>query len=102
MTIVERNTKFMVMKKVENKKAELVAAATIELLHPYKDLVLTITANSGKEFAHHKKAAKVLDCDHCLAHPYFSWERGLNEHTNGLIWQIFPKGVDLKGSPRVW
>ena len=100
MTIVERKTKFMVMKKVENKTAELVATATIELLRPYKDHVLTITADRGKEFAHHEKVAKALDCDkrsnakggHYFAHPYSSWERGLNEYTNGLIRQFFPKG----------
>ena len=92
MTIVERKTKFMVMKKVENKTAELVATATIELLRPYKDHVLTITADRGKEFAHHEKVAKALGCDYYFAHPYSSWERGLNEHTNGLIRQFFPKG----------
>ena len=58
VTIVERKTKFMVMKKVENKTAELVAAASIELLRPYKDLVLTITADRGKEFAHHEKVCQ--------------------------------------------
>jgi len=105
VTIVERKTKFMVMKKVENKTAELVAAATIELLRPYKDLVLTITADRGKEFAHHEKVAKALECDkrsnakggHYFAHPYSSWERGLNEHTNGLIRQFFPKGSRFEG-----
>jgi len=63
VTIVERKSKFTVMKKVENKTAELLAAATIELLRPYKDLVLTITADREKEFAHHEKVAKALDCD---------------------------------------
>jgi len=92
VTIVERKTKFMVMKKVENKTAELVAAATIELLRPYKDRVLTITADNGKEFAHHEKVARALDCDYYFAHPYSSWERGLNENTNGLIRQFFLKG----------
>ena len=96
VTIVERVSKFTVMKKVENKTAELVAAATIELLRPYRDRVLTITADNGKEFAHHEKVAKALECDYYFAHPYSSWERGLNENTNGLIRQYFPKGSSFK------
>jgi transposase, IS30 family len=79
------------MKKVENKTAELVAA-TIDLLRPYKDCVLTITADNGKEFARHEKVAKALECDYYFAHPYSSWERGLNENTNDLVRQYFPKG----------
>ncbi|MBT5635526.1 MAG: IS30 family transposase [Gammaproteobacteria bacterium] len=54
--------------------------------------MLTITADNGKEFAHHEKVAKALECDYYFAHPYSSWERGLNENTNGLIRQYFPKG----------
>jgi len=96
VTIVERKSKFTVMKKVENKTAELVAAATIELLGPYKERVLTITADNGKEFAHHEKVAEALECDYYFAHPYSSWERGLNENTNGLIRQYFPKGSSFK------
>jgi len=84
------------MKKVENKTAELVAAATIELLGPYKERVLTITADNGKEFAHHEKVAEALECDYYFAHPYSSWERGLNENTNGLIRQYFPKGSSFR------
>jgi len=96
VTIVERKTKFTVMKKVENKTAELVAATKIELLRPYKDRVLTITADNGKEFAHHEKVAKALECDYYFAHPYSSWERGLNENINGLIRQFFPKGSSFE------
>jgi len=96
VTIVERKSKFTVMKKVENKTAELVAVATIELLRPYKDRALTITADNGKEFANHEKVAKALDCGYYFAHPCSSWERGLNENTNGLIRQFFPKGSRLE------
>lgn len=92
VTIVERATKFTVVKKVFNKSAEAVAKATIALLAPYKDRVHTITADNGKEFAFHEKVAKALECDYYFAHPYSSWERGLNENTNGLIRQFFPKG----------
>ena len=57
----------------------------------HTDKVLTITADNGKEFAGHKLTAALLECDCYFANPYASWERGLNENTNGLIRQYFPK-----------
>jgi len=50
-----------------------------------------LTADNGKEFAGHEKTAKNLKANFYFAHPYCSWERGLNEHTKGLIRQYFPK-----------
>jgi IS30 family transposase len=47
--------------------------------------------DNGKEFSGHKALAAALGCDIYFAHPYHSWERGLNEHTNGLIRQYLPK-----------
>ena len=45
----------------------------------------TVTSDNGKEFAKHESIAKSLDAQFFFAHPYASWERGLNENTNGLI-----------------
>ena len=95
VTIVERVTKFTRSCKVASKSAACVTAATIKLLTPFKDLVLSITADNGKEFAYHEKIAAKLACDVYFANPYCSWERGLNENTNGLIRQSFPKCTDL-------
>ncbi|BCE00741.1 IS30 family transposase [Marinicellulosiphila megalodicopiae] len=96
VTIVERKTKFTVAAQVKSKSTKDVTAATIRLLEPYKDLVHTITADNGKEFSGHEEISKALNAEIYFAHPYSSWERGLNENTNGLIRQYFPKFTDFK------
>ena len=55
----------------------------------------TLTYDNGREFADHEGMAADLDARIYFAHPYASWERGLNENTNGLIRQYFPKHRDL-------
>lgn len=96
VTIVERVTKFTVSAQVDGKTAAAVTQATIALLRPFKDFVFTITADNGKEFAYHEQIAEALSTDVYFAHPYSSWERGLNENTNGLLRQYFPKSTDFK------
>ena len=49
----------------------------------------------GKEFAYHRQISEALDVDGYFAHPYHSWQRGLNENHNGLIRQYLPKGMAL-------
>ena len=65
------------------------------MLQPIKALTHTITSDNGKEFAYHEEVAQSLDADFYFANPYHSWERGLNEHTNGLIRQYLPKQTDF-------
>ncbi|HYX72532.1 MAG TPA: IS30 family transposase [Nitrososphaera sp.] len=95
VSIVERQSKLTRMAKVERKTGEAVEAAVIKLLKPIKDRVHTITSDNGKEFAGHQAIAEALRADFYFAHPYHSWERGLNENTNGLARQYFPKGSDF-------
>ena len=66
--------------------------ALIGVLQPHAADVHTITYDNGKEFARHAEIARALDADGYFAHPYHSWERGLNENMNGLIRQYLPKG----------
>jgi IS30 family transposase len=96
VTIVERVTRFTVSTRVGSKSADDVTEATLALLRPYKRLVRSITADNGKEFSSHETIAKELGCDFYFAHPYHSWERGLNENTNGLLRQYFPKSTNFK------
>ena len=96
LSIVERKSKFTLIGKLTKRTAEIAANAAIDLMKPFKNKVLTITADNGKEFSDHKRIKEYLESDVYFAHPYHSWERGLCENTNGLIRQYFPKKLDFK------
>lgn len=95
VSYVDRCSKFTVLKKVDRKTAELVTQATIEKLRQNMLPVLTITYDNGMEFADHGSIASALKTSCYFAKPYHSWERGLNEHTNGLVRQYLPKKTDF-------
>ena len=96
VTIVDRATSLTVSKRINNKMAQTVTDATIDLLRPFKGAVLTITADNGKEFAYHEQMTEALGAQVYFADPYCSWQRGLNENTNGLLRQYWPKKTDFK------
>ena len=94
VSLTERKSKLQLLAKVERKSDDLVSTAMIGLLKPYLDKVKTLTSDNGKEFAAHEAIALELAADFYFAHPYASWERGLNENSNGLVRQYFPKSSD--------
>lgn len=95
VTLVERKAQYTVIQAVPQKTAEAVRKAVKSGLRMHKDRVHTITYDNGREFTDHKGMASDLETKIYFAHPYASWERGLNENTNGLIRQYFPKDRDL-------
>lgn len=95
LTLVERKTLYTVIIRLTGKHADLLAQAAIAGMSALKDRVETITFDNGLEFSEHEKIAHALGADIYFAHPYASWERGINENTNGLIRQYFPKGTDF-------
>ena len=95
VTLVERKSLYTVIRSVLHKTAKAVRGAVVDGLTPYIDWVHTITYDNGREFADHEGMARDLEANIYFAHPYASWERGLNENTNGLIRQYFPKDRDL-------
>lgn len=95
VSLTERKSRYTLIQKVKHKTAQCVSSAIIHLLSPFSKKVHTLTADNGKEFADHKHIAKQLKAKFYFAHPYASWERGLNENTNGLIRQYFPKHRDF-------
>jgi len=95
VTLVERKTRWSMIGKAPDRTAKKVRAVIVKRLLPLASHVKTLTYDNGKEFALHLDIDEVLQSNGYFAHPYHSWERGLNENTNGLIRQFFPKGKDL-------
>lgn len=91
LSAVERKSKLTRLRKLTTKGAAEMKDNTIELLAPLAAKVHTITVDNGKEFCEHELIAAGLQARIYFAHPYASWERGLNENTNGLVRQYFPK-----------
>ena len=94
-SLTERKSKLQQLCKLADKSAAELERQSIALLTPFKERVFTITVDNGKEFCHHEAIAQALQARIYFAHPYASWERGLNENSNGLVRQYFPKGCDL-------
>lgn len=91
LSVVERKSKLTRLRKLATKAAAEMKDNSIELLAPLAARVHTITVDNGKEFCDHELIAAGLHARIYFAHPYASWERGLNENTNGLVRQYFPK-----------
>ena len=99
LTINDRASGMLKMRKVESKNATQVSSAIVDELEDWIPYLHTVTADNGKEFANHEFVAQQLNIDHYFAKPYHSWERGSNENLNGLIRQYFPKKSDFTKIP---
>jgi transposase, IS30 family len=95
LSMTERKSKLIRLRKLDGKTARELRQESIKLLLPLKARVHTITLDNGKEFCEHQAIATALQARIYFAHPYASWERGLNENSNGLIRQYFPKKYDF-------
>jgi IS30 family transposase len=96
VTLTERNSRMVLVGRVDRLTAKAVCDVVIDLLTPLKDRTYSLTSDNGKEFALHQEIASHLDIDFYFARPYASWERGTNENMNGLLRQYFPKKRDIK------
>ena len=95
VTLVERQTRFLVCRPVRRRTKTAVANAITAMMSPLKDAVNTITFDNGGEFADHARIAKTLNCQVYFAKPYHAWQRGTNENLNGELRRVYPKGEPL-------
>jgi IS30 family transposase len=96
VTLVERQTRYVMLVKVARKDSETVVNALIQ--HAMKlpqELYKSLTWDRGPELADHKRFKLATDIQVFFCDPRNPWQRGSNENTNGLLRQYFPKGLDL-------
>ena len=95
-TLVERQSRYLMLAKVASKDTETVVNALIK--HAQKlphELYKSLTWDRGKEMADHQRFTLVTDIKVYFCDPQSPWQRGSNENTNGLLRQYLPKGIDL-------
>ena len=95
-TLVERQTRYVMMAKVNSKDTETVINALVKHAHQLpRELYASLTWDRGKEMADHRRFTLATDIKVYFCDPQNPWQRGSNENTNGLLRQYFPKGTDL-------
>lgn len=95
-TLVERQSRYVMLVKVGGKDTETVVNALIKHAHQLPpELYRSLTWDRGKEMAGHKRFTLATDIKVYFCDPQNPWQRGSNENTNGLLRQYLPKGTDL-------
>ena len=95
LTIADKCSRWFALRKLPNKQADTVVNAFRDIAASTLIEFKTITSDNGTEFAGHQEISAITGADFYFADPYSSWQRGLNEHINGLVRRFFPKGTDF-------
>ena len=97
-TLVERQSRFTMLVKVESKDTQTVVKALIHQIRRLPtELWKSLTWDRGMEMARHKEFSIATGVQVYFCDPRSPWQRGTNENTNRLLRQYFPKGTDLSG-----
>ncbi|GGC64115.1 IS30 family transposase [Undibacterium terreum] len=96
VTLVERQTRYVMLARAPGKDTETVINALIKNAHKLpQELYKSLTWDRGTEMHGHKRFTLATDIQVYFCDPQNPWQRGSNENTNGLLRQYFPKGLDL-------
>jgi len=95
-SLVERKSRYLMLTKLEAKTAEATYNAVVERLGDLPSKARrTMTFDNGTENSRHEAITSAIGIKCYFARPYASWQRGTNEHVNGLIRWYLPKGTDF-------
>lgn len=96
LTLLERKSGLVIIRKFHSRKAPVVAQATLRGIQAHAAKFKTITFDNGTEFHDYKLIEQHFPLTCYFATPYHSWERGSVENVNGLIRQYLPKGISMR------
>jgi IS30 family transposase len=97
MVLVERRTRYVIIKKLKAKTAYCMHNATVRSLKDYPiKLRQSITYDNGTENSFHELTNKTLGINSYFCNPYHSWEKGTVENIIGIIRRFYPKRTDWK------
>jgi transposase, IS30 family len=101
-TLVERRTGFvMLLHLPDDHRAETVRDAIVAAVQDLPAaLRRSLTWDQGVELARHAEITAATDLPVYFCDPHSPWQRAVNENTNGLLRQYFPKSVDLAQFPK--
>jgi IS30 family transposase len=95
-TLVERSTRYVLLARIPNQRAETVRNALAEIITTLPGhLWRSLTWDQGREMAQHRMFTVETGLPVYFCDPHSPWQRGSNENTNGLLRQYFPKGTSL-------
>lgn len=98
LTLAERKTDFYITRKIPTKTADAVNLKIKQLFTDFGEkpceIFRTLTSDRGLEFA----SLAELENENTriyFAHPYSSYERGINERHNRILRRFISKGADI-------
>jgi IS30 family transposase len=96
-TLVERTSRYVILVQLDNATSPVVTGGFVREMTPVPEhLRRTLTYDRGREMTNHKAVSASLNLDVYFADPHSPWQRGSNEHVNGILRRWLPKGIDLR------
>lgn len=92
VTLVEKSTGVLVARYCKDRKPDTVTNSICESFFKFdREHIKTLTLDRGAEFRSFEEIENRLGCSVYFCHPQSPNERALNEQTNGLLRQFYPK-----------
>jgi transposase, IS30 family len=99
LTIVDRRSRYLLVRHVARLDTDTVARETIAALKPHRRVTKTVTNDNGVEFQRDEQLQRALKVPVYYTEPSCPWQRGSVENANGLLRQYMHKGASFDKLP---